>query len=141
MLRGMMNDRSVSRNDHGTAGDPAERESQREGKRVGLGLELLASPTRRMIVGALAERPARASVLARRVGMSLPALSRQLRLLREADLIEVHDVAGDGRMRLYSVSPRRHGRITAWLVGTGIGIRPDSETMPWARIRDDLDEP
>jgi DNA-binding transcriptional ArsR family regulator len=86
-------------------------------KRNGPGIELLADPTRRRIIAALAVSPRRPSSLAAELHLSRPATTRQLRLLREAGLVEVHWSWVDGRVRLYSISPTAHGRITAWLAG------------------------
>ena len=54
--------------------------------------------------------------------MSPPAIVRQMRLLEDAGLIARHEVPGDGRGVLYTINPRRHGAITAWLAGTEVGI-------------------
>ncbi len=88
-------------------------------------MDLLADPTRRRIVAILAIRPMRPSVLARELGLSRPATSRQLRLLREAGLLRAVRSEIDGHSMRYAVEPRNHGRITAWLAGTEIG-RPTS---------------
>ncbi|MDQ3129105.1 MAG: winged helix-turn-helix domain-containing protein [Chloroflexota bacterium] len=95
-------------------------------KRNGSGVALLADPTRRRIVATLAMRPHRPSRLARALSLSRPAIARQLRLLEDAGLVDRHDVPGDGRGVLYTISPRRHGAITAWLAGTDVG-RPEGE--------------
>jgi DNA-binding transcriptional ArsR family regulator len=91
-------------------------------KRNGTGIALLADPTRRRIVALLALRPRRSSGIAHELGLSLPATSRQLRLLAEAELIHRLPTPFDGRAALYAIDPRNHGRITAWLAGTEIGL-------------------
>ncbi len=91
-------------------------------KRNGTGIALLADPTRRDIIAALALRPQRPSRLASSLGLSRPAMSRQLRLLEEAGLVRGHALPGDRRAVLYTIDPRRHGAITAWLAGTGVGL-------------------
>jgi predicted transcriptional regulator len=91
-------------------------------KRNGTGIALLADPTRRDIIAALALRPHRPSRLAAHLGMSRPAIARQLRLLEQAGLVRGHKVPGDGRAVLYTIDGRRHGAITAWLAGTGVGL-------------------
>ncbi len=91
-------------------------------KRNGTGIALLADPTRRKIVALLALRPRRPSSIAREIGLSRPATSRQLRLLREAGLIRIVRVLLEGRAVLYAIDDRQHGRITAWLAGTEVGI-------------------
>ena len=100
-------------------------------KRNGQGIELLADPTRRRLIGEIALRPRRPSKLATDVGLSRPATSRQLRLLRDAGLIRSGQSSQDGRVLLYSIEPRARGPITAWLAGTEIG-------RPFARrVEDD----
>ena len=90
-------------------------------KRNGGGIELLADPTRRRIIAALALGPRRPSSLAAELGLSRPAVSRQLRLLRDAALVDTTRSRVDGRVVLYRLQPRQHGPITAWLAGTGVG--------------------
>ncbi|MEX1170484.1 MAG: metalloregulator ArsR/SmtB family transcription factor [Chloroflexota bacterium] len=90
-------------------------------KRNGPGIELLADPTRRRIVAALALRPRRPSSLAAEIGLSRPATTRQLHLLRDAGLVRSGRSTADGRAILFALEPRRHGVITAWLAGTEIG--------------------
>jgi DNA-binding transcriptional ArsR family regulator len=90
-------------------------------KRNGQGIELLADPTRRRLIAAVALRPRRPSSLAQEIGLSRPATSRQLRLLRDAGLVRSSRSMTDRRALLFSVDPRSHGRITAWLGGIEIG--------------------
>ena len=91
-------------------------------KRNGTGIALLADETRRRIVAMLAMRPMRSSAIARELGLSRPATSRQLRLLQEAGLIHGFASLADRRGVLYMLHPNTHGRITAWLAGTGVGL-------------------
>jgi DNA-binding transcriptional ArsR family regulator len=97
----------------------------------GDGIALLADPTRRAIVAILAVRPTRPSALASRLGLSRPAVSRQLRLLAEADLIHAHPSLIDGRSVMYTVNIRLEGRILAWLAGTEVAL----ETAPTRTAR------
>jgi DNA-binding transcriptional ArsR family regulator len=90
-------------------------------KRNGPGIELLADPTRRRIIAALALGPRRPSSLAAELSLSRPAVSRQLRLLRDATLVDTTRSLVDGRVVLYRLQPRQHGPITAWLAGTSVG--------------------
>lgn len=75
----------------------------------------LADPTRRAIVRALGQRPHRAGELAAQLRASAPALSRHLRVLREAGL--VHDLAidDDARVRLYELAPSALAPLRHWL--------------------------
>ena len=95
-------------------------------KRNGQGIELLADPTRRAIVVELALCAGKPSMglhpskVARKIDLSPQATSRQLRLLREAELISVRKGFVDGRTRLYFIAPSQLGRITAWLAGAEV---------------------
>ena len=99
-------------------------------RRNGDGLALLADPTRRDIVAILAIRPTRPSVLAKRLGLSRPAVSRQLHLLAEAGLVVAHPWVPDGRFVAYTLEFRSQGRIIAWLAGTEVGLLPSVYRMP-----------
>jgi DNA-binding transcriptional ArsR family regulator len=92
-------------------------------RRNGLGIELLADPTRRRIIALLAARSWRPSMLAAELGLGRPATTRQLRLLEQAGLIRPTRSLADGRVVLYCIECRQHGQITAWLAGTEI-VRP-----------------
>lgn len=83
------------------------------------------------MVALLALSPRRPSSLAVELGLSRPAMTRQLNLLREVGLVSRRRSTLDGRVVIYSVEPRAHGPITAWLAGTEVG-RPLS-----LRIDDD----
>lgn len=96
-------------------------------KRNGPGIELLADPTRRRLMAAIALRPSRPSSLAQEIGLSRPATTRQLHLLRDAGLVRSSRSMADRRALLFSMDPRNHGQITAWLAGTEIG-RPTTRT-------------
>ena len=112
-------------------------------KRHGQGIELLADPTRRQLVAALALHPRRPSSLAAELGLSRPATSRQLHLLLEAGLVRASPSMADRRGFLFSLDPRSHGRITAWLAGTAVG-RPalnERTTDPTNLPTDPSDEP
>jgi DNA-binding MarR family transcriptional regulator len=90
-------------------------------RRNGEGIELLADPTRRRIVALLALNIGRPSKIAKEIGLSRPATSRQLRLLQKAGLISRRQGYADRRQALYFIEPRRLGQITAWLAGMEIG--------------------
>ena len=89
--------------------------------RNGSGIALLADPTRRRLIAALAIRPAQPSALAAILDLSRFAVSRHLRLLRDAELVVARRLVADRRGFLYTINPRRHGAITAWLAGTDVG--------------------
>lgn len=100
----------------------AQSDAGRMTRRMGSGIDLLADETRRTMIALLALRPRHPTELSRELGLSLPAVSRQLRLLTDAGLVRVARSRLDGRRRVYTVDPIRHGRITAWLAGTGVGL-------------------
>ncbi len=74
--------------------------------------EALADPTRRRILELLRtdERPV--GELVESLGMSQPAVSRHLRLLREAGLVEARV---DAQRRLYRLRPETLRELDAWL--------------------------
>ena len=66
--------------------------------------EVLAEPTRRRILDLLREEERPVGDLVRQLAVSQPAVSKHLRVLREAGLVEVKR---EGTRRVYS--PRRQG--------------------------------
>jgi len=66
-------------------------------------LAALSDPTRRDIVTALSGGPTRAGDLAQRFPISRPAVSRHLRVLKEAGLVDAEE---QGRERVYYLVPR-----------------------------------
>lgn len=75
----------------------------------------LADPTRRAVIRALVQEPRRAGELAELVRMSAPALSRHLRVLRQAGLVQDLAIEGDARVRLYCLAPRALAPVRGWL--------------------------
>jgi DNA-binding transcriptional ArsR family regulator len=75
-------------------------------------LEVLAEPHRRRILDAL--RPGELSVgaLVNELGSSQPLVSKHLRVLREAGLVEARV---DGQRRLYRLRPEPLVELDAWL--------------------------
>jgi DNA-binding transcriptional ArsR family regulator len=78
-------------------------------------LPALADPTRRRIIEMLAQSQRTASEIHQAFPIAAPAVSRHLRVLREAGLIVEHEVAGDRRVRLYALSPEPIGELSGWL--------------------------
>lgn len=72
----------------------------------------LADNVRREIVAALVARPMRVSELTRHFRISRPAVSRHLRLLKAAGLVEVRP---QGRMNVYCVRTAALREIEEWL--------------------------
>lgn len=80
-------------------------------------LSALADPTRRAVIEKLRHGPRRASDLAESIGASNPAMSRHLRVLRTAGLVEIHDqtARGDARERWFGLSQAPFEQLRGWL--------------------------
>jgi DNA-binding transcriptional ArsR family regulator len=74
--------------------------------------ETLADPTRRRLVELLAEDERSAGELAGHFRVSRPAISKHLRVMREAGLVHVR---GDAQRRIYRLEPQALGRAEGWL--------------------------
>ena len=78
-------------------------------------MHALADPVRRGVIDLLGQQPTSAGEIAQHFDMSLPAMSRQLRMLRQNGLIEdVRDEA-DARVRVYQLKPERLAELGDWL--------------------------
>jgi DNA-binding transcriptional ArsR family regulator len=77
-------------------------------------LEALAHGTRRRIVEMLARGPMTASQIHAAFPIANPAVSRHLRVLREAGLI-VERPVDDRRVRMYALQPRALEELAAWV--------------------------
>jgi DNA-binding transcriptional ArsR family regulator len=75
----------------------------------------LSDPTRRFVIETLRHGPRRAGEIADLAGMSNPAMSRHLRILRRSGLVEEESPADDSRIRLYRLRPEQFAIIEAWL--------------------------
>ena len=81
-------------------------------------LAALADPTRRRVVELLRRQPRRAGELADAFGMSPPAMSRHLRVLRTRGLVEEARDEGedrDARCRVYRLRPEPFRDLASWL--------------------------
>ena len=72
----------------------------------------VADPTRRAILGALRRRQLSAGQIAERFPISRPAVSRHLRVLREAGLVTETRHA---RSRIYALTPAPLAEVDRWL--------------------------
>jgi DNA-binding transcriptional ArsR family regulator len=72
----------------------------------------LAEPSRREILDLLREGERPVGELVGRLGLSQPGVSKHLRVLREAGLVEVRP---DGRRRLYGLRAAPLAELDAWL--------------------------
>jgi len=75
-------------------------------------LRALADDSRRTMLETLADGPATAGELAALLPIARPGVSRHLRVLREAGLVEVRQ---DAQRRVYSLSPQPLAEINEWL--------------------------
>ena len=100
---------------------------------VDLTLAALADPVRRRSVELLAERPRRAGELAEALGVSAPVMSRHLRVLRSADLVEEEHPPFDARVRVYSLRAASMGALKAWLADAEAGWAQQLERVQGPR--------
>jgi DNA-binding transcriptional ArsR family regulator len=75
-------------------------------------LTALAEPTRRRIVDALRRRESSVSDLVAMLAMSQPAISKHLRVLREAGIVSSRTAA---QQRIYRLEPGPFRELDAWL--------------------------
>lgn len=79
-------------------------------------LAALADPTRRRLLRLVGERPRKAGELAEAFPVSRPAVSKHLRVLREAGLVEAES---RGRARIYRLAPGGISEVRRWVEETG----------------------
>jgi DNA-binding transcriptional ArsR family regulator len=75
-------------------------------------LEVIAEPTRRRILDVVRAGERSVSELVEAVGMHQPGVSRHLKVLRDAGLVEVRR---DAQRRLYRLRPEPLMELDAWL--------------------------
>ncbi len=75
-------------------------------------LQALADGSRRTVLEILRDHPATAGELADALPIARPGVSRHLRVLRAAGLV---DVRPDGQRRIYSLRPEPLAEVDAWL--------------------------
>lgn len=75
-------------------------------------LQALADPSRRTMLDMLRDGPASAGELAAVLPIARPGVSRHLRVLREAGLVEVRQVA---QSRIYTLRPEPLAEVDLWL--------------------------
>ena len=74
----------------------------------------IADPTRRAILDRLRAGPTPVNALAGEFDQSRPAISKHLRVLREARLVTEQR---DGRERLYELQPEALKQVAGWIEG------------------------
>jgi DNA-binding transcriptional ArsR family regulator len=77
----------------------------------------VADPTRRAILDRLRNGDAPVAQLAAGFDMTRPAISRHLRVLREARLVREHRGGQDGRQRIYQLTPGPMREVARWAQG------------------------
>ena len=75
-------------------------------------LQALSDPSRRTVLDTLADGPATAGELAALLPIARPGVSRHLRVLREAGLVEVRQQA---QRRIYSLRLEPLAEVDEWL--------------------------
>ena len=75
-------------------------------------LQALADPSRRTVLEILRDHPASAGELADALPIARPGVSRHLRVLREAGLV---DVRQEAQRRIYSLRPEPLADVDDWL--------------------------
>ena len=73
---------------------------------------VLAEPSRRQLLTELGTGPKTVGALTEGIGLSQPAVSKHLRILRDADLVRVRP---DGQRRWYEVNPVPLRQVDEWL--------------------------
>jgi DNA-binding transcriptional ArsR family regulator len=91
-------------------------------------LEVIAEPTRRRILDAVRDGERSVSELVEKVGMHQPGVSRHLKVLRDAGLVEVRR---DAQRRLYRLRPEPLMELDAWL---------EPYRAEWTARRDSLEQ-
>lgn len=72
----------------------------------------ISDPTRRRIIGLLAERELSAGALAENFRMTAPAVSQHLKALKDARLVQVRV---EGQRRIYSLNAQGLSEVESWL--------------------------
>ncbi len=77
-------------------------------------LHAIADPSRRTVLEILRDHPASAGELADALPIARPGVSRHLRVLREAGLV---DVRQEAQRRIYTLRPEALVEVDDWLEG------------------------
>lgn len=78
-------------------------------------LAALADPHQRRVIDLLSQRPHPAGELAKEIGLAPPAMSRRLRILRQAGLVEESHPEFDARVRIYALRSGAMSELKRWL--------------------------
>jgi DNA-binding transcriptional ArsR family regulator len=74
--------------------------------------EVVAEPSRRGILDLLMDGPHSVGEIVDRTGLSQPNVSRHLRILREADVVQARP---QGQRRLYELRPEGMAELFGWI--------------------------
>jgi DNA-binding transcriptional ArsR family regulator len=74
--------------------------------------DALAEPTRRRILDQLLDRPRTVGELVTALAVSQPSVSKHLRVLRDAGLVEARS---DAQRRVYELRPEALAELLAWV--------------------------
>lgn len=91
-------------------------------------IQALADPTRREILRMIRDTPLPAGTIAGAFAVSRPAISRHLRVLREAGLVREKT---EGRERIYRLEPAPLARVEAFVAE--LRISREAERAAWER--------
>ncbi|MFT3726590.1 MAG: metalloregulator ArsR/SmtB family transcription factor [Terricaulis sp.] len=78
----------------------------------------LADPARRRVIELLGQKPRRAGELAEELDLPAPAMSRHLRELKAAGLVEETHPDFDARVRIYALKDGAMADLKKWLEQT-----------------------
>jgi DNA-binding transcriptional ArsR family regulator len=79
---------------------------------MGTTMQVIAEPRRQAILDLLREEELPVGELVRRLGVSQPLISKHLRVLKDAGLVQVR---ADAQRRLYRVRPEPLAEVDEWL--------------------------
>jgi DNA-binding transcriptional ArsR family regulator len=79
---------------------------------VAVTLQVIAEPRRQEILDLLRAGELPVGELVRQLGLSQPLVSKHLRVLKDAGLVQVR---GDAQRRLYRIRPEPLAEVDAWL--------------------------
>jgi DNA-binding transcriptional ArsR family regulator len=75
----------------------------------------LADPARLAVIGLLRAQPLRSGELAQRLNMNRPSMSKHLRVLHRAGLVEERALDDDARGRIYQLRAAPFSELRSWL--------------------------
>lgn len=104
---------------------------------VSLMLNALADPTRQRVIQLLGAGPRRAGELAAAAGASAPTMSRHLRVLLKAGIVDDERPSDDARTRIFWLRPEAIGAVREWL--DELQVTADEQLAAFKRHADGRD--